>query len=319
MQRSESSPVAVVDVGTARTKVTVVSHDSTGTVQFATDTIDLSIAAAWSEEQDDGVRVCLDTIWKQARDVMGTAGVQTYCVLGAHAFRDEAYSSSVLSQAQRTIGQVNVLTPAKEAILFFSAVMQAGCAADSAVVIDVGGGSVQMAWGIEPSQFVTAPLGTYSIQDRFQKDLEHSLRPASDEWRDAYEAVCSALGEAPGAESELKTLVVGSNVMADFFKSAFSVAGFDPIDDGLYDRGSVSMLCELIGGIGYKELAKFFPENPGFMYGADKLMLVVLAAIDTIGATHCTGTNLSVSKGLASLMIESPSTLADLGFVTAEL
>jgi exopolyphosphatase/pppGpp-phosphohydrolase len=319
MQRSEFRPVAVVDVGAARTKVTVVSRDSAGIGQFATNTIDLSLAAAWSEGQDDGVRACLDRIWKQALDIMGTAGVEVYCILGAHAFRDETYSSSVLNQAQRAIGQVNVLTPAKEAALFFSAVMREGCAAESVVAIDVGGGSVQLAWGIEPSQFVTAPLGTYSIQNRFQKDLEHSLHPASDEWNDAYEALCTSLGEAQGAPSQLRALVVGSNVMADFFMSAFSVAGIDPIDDGLYDRGSVSALCDMIGGLQYKELARFFPNNPGFMYGADKLLIVVLAAMDAIGATHCTGTNLSLSKGLASLMIDSPDTLADIGFVTGKL
>jgi hypothetical protein len=55
----------------------------------------------------------------------------------------------------------------------------------------------------------------------------------------------------------------------------------------------------------------------GFMHGADKLLIVVLAAMDALSISECVGTNLSVSKGLCSLMLSQPKLVDSLGLVTA--
>lgn len=313
MKDEATQSAIVVDIGTARTKVTVATQKGSS-VEFKASSIDESIAAAWQECGRPGLERSIEAIRTYAASVGERTHGAKVCVIGAHLFRGESYSSELLQIANDAFGSVNVLSTELEAALFFRSVAEGEESNKAIVALDVGGGSVQLVWGTESSSFLSAPLGTYSIQDRFQKSLEDSISSDSDEWKLAYRAVYEAFAPAREIGSLTSSkLVVGSNIMEDFFAAAFSEGGLEGLSSGSYSRQNVSELCRLIGGNPYGELARFFPSSPGFMYGADKLLIAVSAIMDILRASEVCGTNLSVSKGAALLAVQAPGELEALG------
>jgi hypothetical protein len=92
-----------------------------------------------------------------------------------------------------------------------------------------------------------------------------------------------------------KSLVIGSSVMASFFSSAIQNAA--PTVK-TYTKSQIIQLIQSISGIHYTELAPLYPQNPTFLYGADKLLLVVLILMELGGFESVLPTNASLSRGL---------------------
>jgi exopolyphosphatase/guanosine-5'-triphosphate,3'-diphosphate pyrophosphatase len=116
-----------------------------------------------------------------ARHAAGRLGVDELLAFATSAVRDAPNSVQVLSRVRRKTGvDLRVLTGADEARLTFLAVRRwFGWSAGRLVVLDIGGGSLEIAGGIdeEPSLALSVPLGAGRLtRERLRGDPPNAER-----------------------------------------------------------------------------------------------------------------------------------------------
>lgn len=294
-----SEAVAILDFGTARTKILVarrsggrVSYDSASVETRFGDAMD---GVASSGSASHGFTGLLDLVG----DAANRLGATAFRCIATEAFRSSTQLESVARAIRARFGNLTILDPHTEAKLFYQSVGLVECLEDY-FAVDIGGGSVQLVWGVESDQYLTLPLGTYRLEKEYQRRLGIFIEARSLELEGMRHRVLRDL-EVLGARFSLpcgRTLVFGSNIMSDFFASAFRAIGLER-QAGQLRRGDVDALFNSCSGRRYDELADYFPINPGFLFGADKLLVVVAAVMDALGVPEARVTNASISKGLA--------------------
>jgi hypothetical protein len=309
---TSKTTVAVVDVGTARTKLTACSVDEQGEVTFSSAAIEADILGAWERGGIGECDRCIGGVIAEAKMWLIGVGAVAFCGVGTHLFRDQPYSAHILQKAVDGFGSFNVLSPELEAAVFYQSLLTEH-GGEGVTAADVGGGSLQVIWGVTTEESFSVPFGTRSIEKSYQTTTTDALSPDGAEWKQAYNDVLAAITKrAPQADKPRK-LIIGSNVMADFFATAMNESGVSDKPNAEFSNCDIKSLASFIGGKPYASTYNLFPQNPMFMHGADKLLLVTLALMDGLNVTSVVGTNSSVSKGLARLLVSAPAELEALG------
>jgi hypothetical protein len=98
------------------------------------------------------------------------------------------------------------------------------------------------------------------------------------------------------------------------------------VADTLVRRGSVEIsvadverLFAAISAKPYEEIEPLFSRNPRFMRGADKLLIIVLAACEALRPKHVVATNESVARELGRLTLHAETELESLGLYPTSL
>lgn len=166
--------------------------------------------------------------------------------------------------------------------------------------VDVGGGSVQIVWGDEPEKHLSMPIGTYRLEREYQTLAGVFIESGSTDAKKMGERVRDELGALARYTPSLRgrTLVFGSNVMRDFLASALKKIGLNR-PEGLVQREDLDTLFQSCAGRLYADGPTTFHLIPRFMFGADKLLIVAAAVMDSLDAKNARATNASISKGLA--------------------
>lgn len=317
MANAESAAVAVVDVGTARTKV-LIRRLSGGDQCDESLVIDESIAKAFDVGGAREASACVREVLTQALERLRSRGVGRFCALGAHIFRDGELGAELSRAAEETVQYFSVVSPSQEAGLFYRSLVLEGFP-DGFVAADIGGGSVQLVWGSADGQCCSAPVGTFSLESRFQRDKTCALHPDGEEWAAAAVEVRSAFGARVPGEVSASVLVIGSNIMESFFAAAFAAAGLAKTPDCRFSKDDLITLARLIGGVPYQDSYKYFPQAPRFIHGADKLLLVSTVLMDVLSCGVGYGTNGSLSKGVCALLASNPDALKAAGLKVCAL
>jgi len=310
--------VAIVDLGTARTKVTVAESASDGNLRIDTTAIDVSLAEAAAGRAGTSPGDVLNDIRRRAESRYRDARVSRVVYIGAQAFRDPVTGAALQAAAYATLPNFTVITPDLEASLFYRAIEMEERVADFAA-LDIGGGSIQIAWGRTPSESVSGEVGTYALERNFQKDLNIAVAPGSADWLEMHSAVDGCISSAAAELASRELLVIGSNIMKSFFRAALSNSGICQGEDARFALPQLTALANLIGGKPYSESYFLFPENERFIHGADKLLLVAIAVMRRLSSRAALGTNSSVSRGLCRLMLDDDKQLHDLGIAASEI
>ncbi|MFJ9040847.1 Ppx/GppA family phosphatase [Streptomyces sp. NPDC102406] len=110
----------------------------------------------------DGVELLVDTV-RRALEAAEDKGVEDLLPFATSAVRDATNADEVLARVKTETGvELRVLSGAEEARLTFLAVRRwFGWSAGKLLVLDIGGGSLEIAYGIdeEPDAVVSLPLG----------------------------------------------------------------------------------------------------------------------------------------------------------------
>lgn len=314
---SKSHGVVVVDIGAARIKGTIGSLDSSGELILASKTFDASLKEKYSAGDVDGARnvffSTMDAVFSWARD----KGAQHALLVGADLLRSLDNSKELESLLSQNTLFLNVIEAEKEGLLFYKDARLHSDVTDVSAV-DIGGGSIQLVWGAEAPTVASAPLGTFSVEKSFQKDTSRAFRPSSATWRTISNAVKDQLNGVHKGCLSGTTLMVGSNVMADFFSSAFSYFDINADING-FTHSDLLALADAVGGSEYSELYGVFPAIPKFIHGADKLFCIVSAIAELGEPVELAATNASYSKGLLRMLIDSPAEGSRFGMQLSEL
>jgi hypothetical protein len=308
--------IAILDFGTARTKLLLALMDGTQ-LCFSSHSRDTKFADIKSSAD-------FKSVWSKVEELINIAlarGCRTVIPVGTEFFRSSAMKDLVGKELAPRLGNIQILSPRIEALLFYRAVQSAHTPPQPAVSVDVGGGSVQFCWGENEGDWGSAAIGTFSLERRFQTSPPKPLEFDSPPFNDMQAFIRTELASALPTELRATSVVVGSNIMEDFFSAVLRNLKFETANGAspAFSRGKLNSLLQNIVGRDYASLGMLFPQNPGFLYGADKLLMVLHEVVGRLGADTVIPTNESVSKGLGRMALLHPQQLLDLGLSAVPL
>ena len=175
----------------------------------------------------------------EARQTAEDLGVTEFLAFATSAGRDAPNGLEVLAAVRERTGiEVEVLSGEDEARLTFLAVRRwFGWSAGRILVLDIGGGSLELASGAdeEPDVALSLPLGA----GRLTRDLLPGDPPGEDAVRAARKIVRASLGEVIGRllrAGEPRISVATSKT----FRQLARIAGAAPSSDGYFVRRTLS-------------------------------------------------------------------------------
>ncbi len=181
----------------------------------------------------DGAIAKLTTFLGEARELAEEQGVEEVVAFATSALREAANGQEVLDELARHTGSpVHVLSGVDESRLTFLAARRwCGWSAGSLLVLDIGGGSLEIATGMdeEPDAAISVPLGA----GRVTTDLLKGDPPKPETVKEARRVIRSQLASglrpilrAPQADSVVAT--------SKTFRSLARLAGAAPSAEGPY-------------------------------------------------------------------------------------
>lgn len=302
MSAKSGKKVAIVDLGSARTKVTVAGLDENGSVSTSTTPVEVSLSEAAIEKANGKPVDAFRSIKESVRPILEGEQISSVLYLGAQAFRTGPYAVELCELAKKELPKFAALTPANEAELFYFSVEKENNI-DKFIAVDVGGGSVQIIWGEGGAQSCSAKVGTFSLEKEYQTDTSIAVGPGDSAWELMVEAISNAFESCLLNVPKRPHLVFGSNIMRDFFTSISDSLGTGE-SNGVLSRDTMIKATTVMRGKPYSESYQIFQQNPGFMHGADKLFAVSTTLMEILHFDRAVGTNASVSKGLCRMLLE---------------
>ncbi|MGG5260001.1 Ppx/GppA family phosphatase [Phycicoccus avicenniae] len=229
--------LGVVDVGSNTVHLLVVdAHPGAQPLPASKHKIDLRL----SEHVEDGGRIAdggreaLADFVAECLTVAEDQGVEDLRGFVTSAIREAPNGQEVLDHvAERTGVRLDVLTGEEEARLTFLAVRRwFGWSAGTLLVADIGGGSLELAMGMdeEPDVAISVPLGA----GRVTRDLLPGDPPSPDAVREARRVVRATIAAElrPLAKAGAPDLAVGTSKT---MRSLARICGAAPSSEGMYE------------------------------------------------------------------------------------
>jgi exopolyphosphatase/guanosine-5'-triphosphate,3'-diphosphate pyrophosphatase len=187
---------------------------------------------------DDGIKALIEAV-QVSVSVASDAGVEQVMAFATSAIRESANGDDVLAEVHRRTGvTLEVLDGGDEARLTFLAVRRwFGWSAGRLLLFDIGGGSLELATGIdsEPDAATSLPLGAA----RLTRDFFTSDPPAERELSALRKAVRAEIARACGPMLRFGPPDLGV-ATSKTFKQLARMAGAAPSTEGLYARRTLS-------------------------------------------------------------------------------
>jgi hypothetical protein len=295
--------VAVIDIGSARTKMTLACQVN-GVVNLERFKVETGIVAALDEEGRIG-EAAVEAIRLSLQDLRNTVlkrGCGSIVTVGTEVFRRAKNVDDIMLRLVDIIGPISILSPLQEGLIFRHSMERMLGLREPFCLLDVGGGSVQITWGGSQEQIRSIPTGTYLLEREFQA----SGVPSVGEYEAMRRFVNDNVDSALPVNLYFDRVVLGSNCMEEFLGSALNAVGLKLYSYGQAKASTPNDLEYLFSRIAcqpYGQLADYYPANPGFMYGADKALINVLAICRAVRAKWVLPTNESISTGIARLLL----------------
>lgn len=313
---SEARSIAVVDLGSARSKLLIAEHAADGSFHFKRQKAETASGGRLNADSafPPDLLQELATVARQFVAAAAAGGCDAVVTLATESMRQASNQDALFQTLSPVLGGITIVNAAIEGALLYSAFSSAYALHDFCVA-DIGGGSVQVSWGPSISDVVSLPLGTFRLERDFQGT------PPAPPTGSILEAMRSHIERVVidilPVGLRRQRLVVGSNCMEEFLVSALRHEGLGaqvpPERPAQVDVNVVRALLASIQGRPYDELGAYYPANPKFMFGADKALLDATAIADRIHAKWLVPTDESVSTGVARLALTAPHALDQLG------
>jgi exopolyphosphatase/guanosine-5'-triphosphate,3'-diphosphate pyrophosphatase len=285
--------LGVLDVGSNTVHMLVVdAHPGARPLPAFSHKVELRLAA----QLEDGNRLSpdgaqkLEAIVAEALRIAEDKGVEDFLAFATSAIRDAVNGEEVLERiAKRTGASIRVLPGESEARLTFLAARRwFGWSAGRLLILDIGGGSLEMAAGPDedPEAVMSLPLGA----GRLTRDWFTADPPSSDEVRALRRHVRAEIARHAGRflRGGPVDRAVGTSKT---FRQLARIAGAAPSGEGIYVRRflkhtDVSMWAERLAAMSSDERARL----PGVSEGRAGQMvagaIVADAAMDLLGASQ---------------------------------
>lgn len=294
------SKKAVLDIGSLKMKVAIFDVASR---QIVSSDSHLTLLGKDLSETGHIHQSSLEMLESALKKVSGqfqAEGITDVTIIGTEALRQAENTAKVDELVTRFFPgeRVDIIDQVREADLFFTAISKEF--PDTHIVaMDIGGGSVQVIEGIYTSsnrkgviqKKYTLPTGTYKLQQKYSPEndtISTQLLAAEEEIRSAYQDV----------EVTAPILVFGSSVMTDFIVASGISTHHDTTSANhpvYVDQKELVDLLETLKTLRPDARTHFYPDGGYFMYGADYLLMNVIAAARRINPEKIYPTNINTS------------------------
>jgi exopolyphosphatase / guanosine-5'-triphosphate,3'-diphosphate pyrophosphatase len=232
----------------------------------------------------------LTEVVAEALRIAEDKGVEDFLGFATSAVRDAVNGDDVLARIQdRTGARIRVLSGENEARLTFLAARRwFGWSSGRLLVVDIGGGSLEIAAGIdeEPEAVMSLPLGAV----RLTRDWFTSDPPSSDEVRALRRHVRAQIARMAGSLRRGGTAnhAVGTSKT---FRQLARIGGAAPSSEGFYVRrflkhSDVGMWAERLAAMDKAERARLPGVSEGRVSQLPAGAIVADAAMDLMGVTQ---------------------------------
>lgn len=209
---------------------------------------------------------------------------------GAGLLRQPRWRDELVPLLEQIADETFVLDPQREGQLLLLAAQRNGGGASH--LVDIGGESVQLVAQHDQgtAEVSSWPVGTFAIE-RIWGLSQGS--PVS-----AYEAAAKDLRATFALRPVVGSrLAVGTGLMAQFLERLALQVGVDQADR--WRAADLDQAWRFCAQLPRERFAEVFPAKPGFMYGADKAMLIAWVIAGQLDAAEAHGTAASVMDGVA--------------------
>ncbi len=300
---------AVVDIGTLKVKTEIASINADGTLNRIYSSNNLTCFGVGIDENEGNIqeKYLNETIKEllRVRDVIKSYNVDSFKVVSTHALRRAKNREYVHEKMQKLSGlHIENISQEEEARLFFNAVIRTfNNREQEYVVVDVGGGSVQVLLGSRDNLRVShlMPTGAQVLHEEFVKNPHEATSFSSE--KDLEQMRQKIVSELVGLESGKSIpLVYGSSIIIDVMKGINLY--LEPHDGSAthpYKTYSkyLSEFIQQITPLTFQQRDKRYKNvQQGFMWGIDKGFLNILAISQHFSSPYIIPSNANIAQGI---------------------
>lgn len=308
MTKQNPKRYGVIDIGTLKVKCQVVEKDSSNNVVTVYQSNNLTCLGCGMLQNGNrpkkGNIVKMLSELKRCKKIFEKYKVVKSRVVSTHAFREMGEVGKELAELiKEKVGfDVEIISQKEEADLFFKAVLNDFENGQEYVVIDVGGGSVQILIGSKGNlkQSFLLKTGSNTLWDMFTPKHGPMDFPKGDEIEEMKKYVLSQLEAVPG---NINTpIVYGSSCIIDSFKAIGLPMQRHEYSKSHPYKADVSDMEKFLGEIwsipyDVRE-GKYMSPTKGYMWGIDKAFLNVVELAKKVRAKYVIPSNANINQGL---------------------
>ena len=307
----ESTSYAVIDIGTLKVKCLIASFRPDGVLMKRYSSNNLTCFGC--DMMNDNVRedYLERTIveLESCKAKLDEFGVSASRVVSTHAMRRAANREYVMTRIHSETGfTVENISSEEEAALFFKAVLRDFPSDKRYVLVDVGGGSIQVIVGRrdqKPEQTHLLPIGSSTLHEKFTRDsdLETSFNTTKDIDR-MKEYILKQL--IPVASDRGLPMIYGSSNVIDMMK-AIKLPLDDHADSAAHPYKTyarhLNKFVDQVLPLTFAQREARYPFQRGYMWGIDKAFTNITTLADRFGSPYIIPSNANVAEGLIYSMV----------------
>lgn len=306
MQKAKVFRSAVIDIGTLKVKFEICEFDKGGNAKTVYK--DKFLTVIGRDLDKTGNIIIEKSIVKtinallECKEICEEYSVDAYDVVGTDALRKAKNGDEVLDRIEKETGyRPRILSHDEEGKIFFKALTKV-FGDESFCAVDVGGGSVQVIIGnknqIEYNK--SFKTGAYFMQENFSK----THHPTKEELESAKDYIKEQLHPLGGINVKVDKVIYGSTNIVDFF----TAMGIEMNKSGYVDHPFITEVSELypiyekIVAKSYEDRMEMYPDEPYYMWAADKALMNIFTVSDRLNCKTIVPTNYNISSGLHYLL-----------------
>lgn len=295
--------LVIFDFGTSKIKILIQKFSQSGDIETEFTFANISIGKLLSGDNvptDEEKAKILEDFKEKITTLITQFPKNDFEIraIATEIFRKNKELENVLGQITSQFGiHLEILTPERECELLAANFDLT----DSDLLLDVGGGSVNTIYKRDGKlNSYCYSLGAYVLHNLFQSHgeiFDDTIYANMDQYIKKFMDTF-----AQAHKGKFTRIILGSNQMLSFFNSLSKTLGLNFMKDGSFSPDIIEDLMKTVFlNKKYEDLFRYFDKNPSFMYGADKMMLVLKNFVEFSGAKIISPTDAGISLGFARI------------------
>ena len=295
--------IAVIDVGTLKSKFEICQFDRAMNGKTLYKDKKLTVLGRDLDKTgnrivDESIKSTIEAL-NEFKIKMVEYNVAKYRAVATEAIRRAINATDVLKQIKEGTGiELETLSHEDEAKILFRSISM-DFPDKLIAVTDIGGGSVQVVIGINNTikEVHLFKTGTYYLQEEFST----SHHPNTTELKNTMDYIKQALVILGESKYHPDLLVYGTTNIISFLK-AMNIAMTKDKSSGAHpfsiDVSVLRPLYNRIIALSYEERMPMYPEEPYYMWAADKAIMNVLQICDYLNINKVVPSNNNISTAI---------------------
>lgn len=298
--------IAILDFGTSKIKVLTCKFTNKNDILTELEFYSVSIGRLLSANDitNEGKTKTLQDFESKTISIIQDLLKDGYKIktIATEVFRKNEELKIILKQiTQKYNIFVEILTPSKEAE-FLAANFDLK---KTDLLLDIGGGSVNAIYKIDNKiKNNCYSIGAYVLHNLFQAKNEIFNDKSCLDINSYIKNFMSSFTTI--YKNNFNKIILGSNQMLSFFNSLSKKTGLNFMKEKSFDS---IVINDIINNIflnrKYEDLFQYFDKNPNFMYGADKMLLILKNFVELTDAKIIFPTDDGISSGFAKICLKN--------------